>query len=35
MHAIDTLHVGDQVLSENPATGKVDAEAVQAVIRDI
>jgi len=34
LHPIDTLHVGDTVLSENPATGKVEAEAVQAVIAD-
>jgi len=32
--AIDRLHVGDAVLSENPTTGKVEAEAVQAVIQD-
>ncbi len=32
--AIQTLHVGDTVLSENPATGKVEPEAVQAVITD-
>ncbi len=34
MHAIDTLRIGDTVLSENPTTGKVEAEAVQAVIAD-
>ncbi len=34
LHPINTLHVGDTVLSENPATGKVEAEAVQAVIAD-
>ncbi len=34
MHAIQTLHVGDTVLSEDPTTGKVEAEAVQAVIAD-
>jgi len=34
LHAIDTLRVGDTVLSENPTTGKVEAEAVQAVIAD-
>jgi len=33
-HAIQTLHVGDSVQAENPATGKVEAEAVQAVIAD-
>jgi len=33
-HAIQTLGVGDTVLSENPATGKVETEAVQAVIAD-
>ncbi len=32
--AIQTLHVGDLVQAENPATGKVEAEAVQAVIQD-
>jgi len=32
--AIDALHVGDTVLSEDPATGKVEAEVVQAVIAD-
>jgi len=32
--AIQTLHVGDVVQAENPATGKVEAEAVQAVIQD-
>nr|MDQ2829532.1 HINT domain-containing protein [Chloroflexota bacterium] len=32
--AIQTLGVGDTVLSENPATGKVENEAVQAVIQD-
>jgi len=32
--AIQTLHVGDLVQAENPATGKVAAEAVQAVIDD-
>ena len=32
--AIQTLHVGDVVQAENPATGKVAAEAVQAVIQD-
>jgi hypothetical protein len=31
---IDHLHVGDQVLSEDPQTGKVEAERVQAVIHD-
>jgi len=34
LHPINTLHVGDTVLSENPTTGKVEAEAVQAVIAD-
>jgi len=33
-HVIQTLHVGDLVQSENPATGKVEAEAVQAIIQD-
>ena len=33
-HAIQTLHVGAQVLAEDPATGKVEPEAVQAVIDD-
>jgi len=28
------LHIGEQVLAENPTTGKVEAEAVQAVIQD-
>jgi len=32
--AIQTLHVGDVVQAEDPATGKVAAEAVQAVIQD-
>jgi len=32
--AIERLHVGDTVLSENPTTGKVETEAVQAVIQD-
>ena len=32
--AIQTLHVGDVVQAENPATGKVAAEVVQAVIQD-
>ncbi len=32
--AIESLHVGDLVQAENPATGKVEAEAVQAVIQD-
>lgn len=32
--AIQTLHVGEQVLAEDPATGKVEPEAVQAVIDD-
>jgi len=32
--AIQTLHVGDVVQAGNPATGKVEAEAVQAVIQD-
>jgi len=32
--AIQTLHVGDVVQAEDPATGKVEAEAVQAVIED-
>jgi len=32
--AIESLHVGDVVQAENPATGKVEAEAVQAVIQD-
>jgi len=32
--AIESLHVGDMVLSENPTTGKVEAEPVQAVIQD-
>ena len=32
--AIETLKVGDQVLSEDPKTGKVDAETVQAVWTD-
>ncbi len=32
--AIDTLKVGDQVLAENPTTGKVEAEPIQAVIDD-
>jgi len=32
--AIQTLHVGDLVQSEDPKTGKVEAEAVQAVIQD-
>jgi len=33
--AIESLHVGDLVQAEDPATGKVEAEAVQAVIRAI
>jgi len=32
--AIESLHVGDVVQAENPATGKVEAEAVQTVIQD-
>ena len=32
--AIQTLKVGDQVLAEDPATGKVGVERVQAVIHD-
>jgi len=32
--AIESLHAGDLVQAENPATGKVEAEAVQAVIQD-
>jgi len=32
--AIDALRVGDTVLSEDPATGKVEAEMVQAAIAD-
>ena len=32
--AIETLHVGDKVLAENPRTGKVEAEPVLAVIKD-
>ena len=32
--AIQSLHVGDRVLAENPASGKVEAEQVQAVIAD-
>jgi hypothetical protein len=32
--AIDTLKVGDQVLAKDPATGKVEAEPIQAVIDD-
>ena len=32
--AIESLHVGDTILSENPTTGKVEAEPVQAVIQD-
>ncbi len=32
--AIDTLHVGDTVLAEDPHTHKLDAEPVQAVIAD-
>ncbi len=32
--AIQTLHVGNVVQAENPTTGKVEAEAVQAVIAD-
>ena len=32
--AIQTLHIGDRVLAENPATGKVEPEQVQAVIAD-
>jgi hypothetical protein len=32
--AIEQLHAGDQVLAENPATGKVEAERVQAFIDD-
>lgn len=31
---IDTLRVGDRVLSEDPTTGTVEAEPVQAVIHD-
>lgn len=30
--AIETLHVGDKVLSENPKVGTVEPEAVQAII---
>jgi len=30
--AIERLHIGDLVLAEDPATGKVEAEPVQAVI---
>jgi len=33
--AIESLHVGDLVQAANPTTGKVEAEAVQAVIRAI
>ena len=32
--AIGSLHVGDLVLAEDPASGKVDSEKVQAVIDD-
>ena len=32
--AIEALRVGDSVLAEDPATGKVEAEPVQAVIDD-
>jgi len=32
--AIERLRVGDSVLSEDPTAGKVEAEAVQAVIQD-
>jgi hypothetical protein len=32
--AIASLHVGDLVLAENPVTGKVEPERVQAVIDD-
>ncbi len=32
--AIQTLRVGEQVLAEDPHTGKVEAEAVQAVLVD-
>jgi len=34
MQPIQALHVGDTVLAENPATGVVEAEPVQAVIQD-
>jgi len=34
LQPIETLHVGDQVLSENPKTGKVEAEPVQRTITD-
>lgn len=34
VHAIQTLKVGDLVLSENPSDGKVEAEPVEAVIGD-
>ncbi len=32
--AIESLHVGDSVLSENPMSGTVEAERVQAVFQD-
>ena len=32
LRAIQTLHAGDRVLAENPTTGKVEAEPVQAVL---